>query len=55
MKNGVDLKQLKAWIIENYGKKCKRFHGKKCKDFNPFCPCCVAWRIYEDLKEMLEL
>lgn len=54
MKNGVDLKQLKSWIIKNY--------GKKCKTFDPCCSCCIMWRIYgiivnnyKDLKKMLRI
>ena len=46
-KTGVDLKQLKKWIEKNYGTKCKKFAF--------MCPCCEAWRIYQLLKEIIEL
>ena len=44
---GVDIKKLKRWITKNY--------GKKCKIFNPCCPCCIMWRLFDDLQELLEL
>ena len=45
--NGVDLKQLEKWLIEHFGK-------KKCEQESIGCFCCIAWRTFEELKQLLE-
>ena len=45
-KGGVNLKQLEKWIKENY--------GKKCEEEAIGCFCCIAWRTYSELKQVLK-
>ena len=32
-------------------KKIEKLYGKKCKDYEPHCPCCDAWFLYETILE----
>lgn len=45
-KSGINLKQFKKWLEKNV--------GKKCKEYTVGCLACQAWKIYEDLKSLLE-
>lgn len=45
-KSGVDLKQLKHWLSKHVGTKCK-YYAIGCIN-------CQAWRMYEDLKQLLK-
>ena len=36
-----DVKKLKEWINE--------FYGKRCPDFEKGCACCEAWKLYDML------
>lgn len=42
----INMKELKKWLIENY--------GNKCKDYSDCCPICHAWKVYKMLKKILE-
>ena len=40
------LNQLRKNIEKNY--------GKKCKDFELFCSVCIAYRVLEDMEQVME-
>ena len=45
MKSKQLLKALKKNIEEGF--------GRKCDDFTVGCFTCIAWRLYEDLEDLL--
>lgn len=42
-----EIKIIKKYIIENY--------GKKCSDYSVVCPTCIAHKILEDLEQIIEI
>ena len=46
-KTGVDLKQFRKYILQNY--------GKKCSCFLIGCACCQVWLVYEQLKDITHI
>ena len=46
METGIDFKQLKKFMIVAY--------GKPCKNYSIGCMECLAWRTYEDLKQLID-
>jgi hypothetical protein len=42
----INMVELKKWVTDNYGKRCKRH----CF----MCPSCSAWRVIEDLEILLK-
>ena len=43
---GIDLKVLKAYIKENWGKKCK------CFDWG--CCLCQTWKLYDEIEKFVK-
>jgi len=36
-----------CWLEE----KIEKCYGRRCKDFDPACPCCRAWEVYEAIRD----
>jgi len=47
MKTGVDLKQFKKWVAKDW--------GKRCGDYAFGCYVCAAWRVFDDLKALIDI
>jgi hypothetical protein len=45
MKNGINLKQFKKYLIKNYGEMCHDY----CWD----CIVCRVWKVFDDLEGMI--
>lgn len=40
---GIDLKQLRHYI--------SKYYGGRCKTYLWGCPDCMAWRLYDEVKD----
>ena len=38
----INLKELKKWLEKNF--------GKRCRPFAKNCPCCEAWKLYDNIE-----
>jgi len=45
-KTGIDLQRFRKWIKSNW--------GTKCKDHAFGCVLCSVWRVYNDLKDLID-
>ena len=40
--------------LKRYRELIEEYYGKKCKEYNLFCGCCIAWRIYDEFCSMFD-
>ena len=38
----INLKELKKWLEKNF--------GNRCRPFAKNCPCCEAWKLYDNIE-----
>lgn len=46
MATGVNIKQLEKFI--------EKYFGKRCKEYCFGCCVCSAWRVFDDIKDIIE-
>lgn len=42
-----------AALIEQVEKRVSEDFGERCEYFSPFCGCCMAWRAFDDLHDIV--